>query len=156
MQTIARLWKRLVYLLLEAPFDNVDLAGALNLIGWGAWLELAFPTFTPGGIYATMLQLAPETSWGAGMILLGVLRAITNLRDRNRERMATIAASCFFYLFVFACLVRAKPSASLTYMALFLSVVSMWELFRIVKKFRLRRIAHAQVEEDLYHGNEHV
>lgn len=69
------------------------LSAAILLGPWGAWLMLPFDTFGTGLAYRTMSVLAPETVWGAGFSLVGVLLYVGSVKGCRRVQVVAAGAS---------------------------------------------------------------
>lgn len=91
---------RLRVLLTERDIEAAEGISAASAVGWGLVVALPVDTFALSRSYALMAAWAPESAWGLGIALLGLVQAAALYRDWRRPRrvMACLAFSLWLFL----------------------------------------------------------
>lgn len=143
MSTLLHKMRQLLrYILWESDFDVVDFWGGANLIGWGIWYLMPWSLFM-GSVYAGFRVIMTENTWAAVMIGIGLARLLAigfdHVKDILWLRIVVVFLSTMTWIFSAALFAQANYRTSLTYISIFLSVVSVWELVRVIRRYLIRK-----------------
>lgn len=127
----------------ENDFEAVCLWASINLIGWGIWFAMPWDMRQLGRVYVTFETVLPENGWALVFVCLGFFRILTLALDRYRDTLkwqaVGILFSIFLWTFSFAVYVQSEPRSILVYISTLISLTSIWELIRIMKKIDIRK-----------------
>lgn len=123
--------KRMMWKIALTDTIPVESITAVQSMLFGLWLILPFDTFGSGSVFDIMRQIAPETTWGVLMMILGVaqLYVVHVKKVLYRIWVTRIMLPIWVIIDLSFLLSRTASSASVTYFVFVMC--SVWSLISL-------------------------
>lgn len=123
--------KRMMWKIALTDTIPVESITAVQSMLFGLWLILPFDTFGSGSVFDIMRQIAPETTWGVLMMILGVaqLYVVHVKKVLYRIWVTRIMLPVWVIIDLSFLLSRTASSASITYFVFVMC--SAWSLISL-------------------------
>ena len=128
---VINMLKRMMWKIALTDTTPVESITAVQSMLFGLWLILPFDTFDSGSVFDIMGQIAPETTWGILMTILGVsqLYVVHLKRAIYRIWVTRIMLPVWLIIDLSFLLSRTASSASVTYFVFVMC--SVWSLISL-------------------------
>lgn len=118
--------------LIKKHADIGEIILGLFATSWGFWLLLPFWDTFSLPVFAAFLWVAPESIWGIGAFLLGILTIVFANTDLLDLRKVLIFFNIFFWVFVAVMLSFASPENTAVPIYTMLSVYAFWRYVKLI------------------------
>lgn len=104
---------QLAWIVTQSHFEFSELGSGTAGVLVGAWLLVpSWATFASSHTYDAMALLAPEWTWGAGILALGVVQVAGVLaKEPRRLRLGAALGATALWAFVLAMFLMSNPAS---------------------------------------------
>lgn len=129
-----RAMQRFVWLVKDSEIEFAEVQSALALILWGFWLWNPYwQTFASSKSFDAMAYIAPETIWGAAVLVSGTIQIAAFVGEHKRVRIAACVGGIFLWATITFMFAQANIASTGTPAYALFTLNNLWALLRLAR-----------------------